>query len=231
MWVEVALAGGAGAGAAWLFASTFTAVRGVHDLLVPGARFRTGGPEAALTFDDGPDPEVTPRILDLLAEAGVRASFFVVGERAERHPDLVRRIAQEGHAVGNHSWSHAWLPFCGARRMRAELLRCQELLGDLLGQAPTMIRPPYGARDVRVYRLIQALGLTPVLWSLDSRDWAGAPPARIEARLDRAQGGDVVLLHDGDPKATSTCAALEAWLSKPGRVPLGPLSQPAGARA
>lgn len=212
MWIELLSATGA-ATASYAFASTVLSFRGLHDWLVPGAVYRCGPGAIALTFDDGPHPERTPRVLDLLAQAKVHATFFLIGERAVAHPELVRRIAAEGHEVGNHSWSHARrLPFCSGRRIEAELSRCQDALAELTGVTPRLFRPPYGARDVRVYRIARALELTPVLWSVDSFDWAGVSAQRVLARARRARGGDVVLLHDGDPKAEGLLPALAEWL-------------------
>jgi peptidoglycan/xylan/chitin deacetylase (PgdA/CDA1 family) len=208
------------AGAASYVASTVLPIRGLHDWLVGGAVFRLASPGVAPTFDDGPDPERTPALLDVLARAGAKATFFLVGKCAAAHPDLVRRIAGEGHAIGNHTFTHAWLPGLSARRIEAELARCQDVLADVTGARPRLVRPPYGQRDFRFYRIARRLGLTPVLWSLDSRDWTGASSETILRRARRAGPGDVVLLHDGDPRARGTLAALTEWLATPPPVPL-----------
>jgi peptidoglycan/xylan/chitin deacetylase (PgdA/CDA1 family) len=99
-------------------------------------------------------------------------------------------------------------------------VRCQEALATITGTPPTLVRPPYGGRDFRFYRIARRLGLTPVLWSLDSRDWIGGDPPAVLARLGRVRAGDVVLLHDGDPGARSTAAALDRWLAAPVPAPL-----------
>ncbi|MDH3228705.1 MAG: polysaccharide deacetylase family protein [Alphaproteobacteria bacterium] len=210
MWLTAFTAAGAAAYAA----STLLPVRGLHDWIVRGTRFRTDAGAIALTFDDGPHPERTPAILDLLAGADAKATFFLVGERAAEHPEIVRRIAREGHEIGNHSWSHPWMPKLSAGRIETELLRCQEVIAGITQQAPRIVRPPYGSRDFRFYRIASRLGLTPALWSLDSLDWTGASAARVLKRSRRAKGGDIVLLHDGNPRAESTIPALRHWLAE-----------------
>lgn len=196
-------------------ASTLMPVRGLHDWIVGGAVFRAPADAIALTFDDGPHPERTPKVLDLLAGAGMTATFFLVGQNAARHPDVVRRIAAAGHEIGNHSWSHPWMPRLSARRIESELVRCQEALAGITGQVPRVVRPPYGSRDFRFYRIARRLELTPVLWSVDTRDWAGTAEDIVLKRARRAKGGDILLFHDGNPRATGAIPALKRWLAEP----------------
>jgi peptidoglycan-N-acetylglucosamine deacetylase len=195
-------------------ASTLLPVRGIHDWFYRQTLFSSGSDGIALTFDDGPHPEQTPALLDLLATADAKATFFVVGERAAQHPDIVRRIAGEGHAIGNHSWSHRWLPGLGSKKIEEELQRCQQVLGDILGQTPGLVRPPYGSRDFRFYRAASRLRMTPVLWSTDTRDWAGAGERHIFDNLRRARQGAIVLMHDGNPRAGASLPALRRWLAQ-----------------
>jgi len=197
---------------ALLWSSSFGEVRGVHDWLVPGAVWRTAQPHRVLTFDDGPDPERTPRLLDVLAAARVPAVFFVLGQQAERHPALVRRMVAEGHGVGNHSWSHPWMLPMSRARIVEELDRCQKVVADITGVPPRLARPPYGQRDYRYNQLARERGLTPVLWSRNLRDYWGTGPERLVRRLERSLPGDVLLMHDGDPKAPHTVEAVERWL-------------------
>ena len=192
--------------------SWFAEIRGIHDWLVPTAVWRNSCPQKILTFDDGPDPEKTPRLLDLLAFAQVKAMFFVTGENAEKHPQLIRRIAQEGHSLGNHSWSHPWLVTKGRNRIEQEIMRCQQLLTEIAGQAPIFARPPYGQKDFRYYRILKEHNLIPVLWSLNIRDYWGSSVDVIVRRLNRSKPGDILLLHDGDPKAKNTIGAVREWL-------------------
>ena len=205
---------GAGAVGSALVASLFAEVRGVHDWIVPGAMWRTRHRHVALTFDDGPDPAKTPRLLDALAEADVRAVFFVIGQRAVKYPDVLRRIHAAGHCVGNHSWSHRWMPGLSSARIADEIDRCQKAVADITGAMPKFARPPYGQRDFRYYRVLAERGITPVLWSRNLRDYhpIGSSPATLVRRLERARAGDIVLCHDGDPLAPHTVSAVETWL-------------------
>lgn len=202
-------------------ASTLLPIRGIHDWLVGGAVFRIAPGSVALTFDDGPDIEQTPAILDVLAEKGIRATFFLIGQRSVQHPEITRRIVNEGHSIGNHTWSHPWLPARSSRCIENELISCQNALADIIGKAPVLMRPPYGSRDFRMYRVARRLGLTPVLWSHDSHDWTGSSSKHILRRLQRANDGDIVLCHDGNPRAAGVVPALRQWLSqKPNGVRL-----------
>lgn len=217
-------------GVAGYAASTLLPIRGIHDWVARGAVFRAPPESIALTFDDGPHPERTPRILDLLAQSAAKATFFLIGAQAEKHPDIARRIADEGHGIGNHSWSHPWLPGLSSRRIEDELTRCQDTLSAVTGKRPSLVRPPYGSRDFRFYRIASTLGLTPALWSRDTLDWAGAGPELIRKRLDGAAAGDILLLHDGSPRATGTADALSQWLGS--STPGGRLAAlPEGTRA
>lgn len=217
----------AGALAGSYAVSTFLAVRGWHDWFARGAVWRTPGSAPLLTFDDGPHPERTPAILDLLRNAKVRSMFFVVGERVARHPDLVRRIADEGHEIGNHSWTHPSMALRSRMAIEDQLDRCQEAVQRSTGKTPRWFRPPFGHRDFRVYRAARARGLTPMLWSVDSFDYLGRATDRIVRRVEQAGAGDIVLLHDGSPRATNTVPAMTQWLTaSAGRALADPSSRP-----
>jgi peptidoglycan/xylan/chitin deacetylase (PgdA/CDA1 family) len=160
--------------------------------------------ELALTFDDGPNPAWTPRLLDILAGHGVRATFFALGSRAAAEPALVRRIVAEGHLLGNHSWSHLNLALTAAGRVRDELLRSKETLEEISGQPVKLFRPPFGARRPMVLRAAREMGMTPVLWNAMTSDWIEPSAEKIAARLElkidrlgrRGYAANVVL-HDG----------------------------------
>ncbi len=219
---------GAGVVVGSYLSGTYLPFRGVHDLLVPGAIFRTSSAAVALTFDDGPHPRWTPQILDVLARANASASFFLIGENAARHPEIVRRIARDGHCIGNHGWSHRSMNRLSSRELAEEIDRCQGTIATIIGKPPRFLRPPFGRRDYRTYQAARDRGLTPALWSLDSHDWLHADAARIARRLRRASAGDVVLLHDGRPNAAATVSAatdLLAQLERRG-VPARALTQP-----
>lgn len=161
-------------------------------------RARGTGRRVALTFDDGPDPQRTPAVLDLLARQGVRATFFVVGARAEAHPELVRRMAAEGHVVGNHSYTHSWrFPLRSLGRTMEELRRTGEVLHRITGLQPRLFRPPFGVTNPTIARAVRRLGLDPVGWSIRSLDTMGRSPERVAARILRhLHPGAVILLHD-----------------------------------
>lgn len=161
-------------------------------------RARRAGRRVALTFDDGPDPQRTPAVLDLLARQGVRATFFVVGARAEAHPELVRRMVAEGHVVGNHSYTHSWrFPLRSLGRTMEELYRTGEVLHRITGRQPRLFRPPFGVTNPTIARAVRRLGLDPVGWSIRSLDTMGQSPERVAARiLRRLHPGAVILLHD-----------------------------------
>lgn len=151
----------------------------------------------ALTFDDGPDPEGTPAVLDALDAAGMQATFFVVGERARQHPALVRDIAARGHEVGNHSMHHRWPAIMSRRGAAQELDEAQALLAGLLGTAPSLYRPPIGLVSPFVFEAAQTAGVALATWSLRTFDGKNPATSALLQRLERVQAGDVVLLHDG----------------------------------
>lgn len=155
--------------------------------------------EVSLTFDDGPDPHVTPRVLDLLEAAGVRASFFCVARNAARHPELTREIVRRGHAVENHSNAHehtfAFLMLGGLRR---DLAAAQATLTALTGRVPRFFRPPMGFRNPLLDPVLHETGLRLVSWTRRGYDTRLADPQRVAARLERdLAAGDILLLHDG----------------------------------
>ncbi|OGK95971.1 MAG: hypothetical protein A3E31_18395 [Candidatus Rokubacteria bacterium RIFCSPHIGHO2_12_FULL_73_22] len=178
---------------------------GAH-LLTPACVWRGGRAQrrVALTFDDGPDPTWTPRVLDLLRARGVRGSFFVVGARAARAPEVVRRMAGEGHEVASHGWSHRSLWLCGPRRTAEEVGRSHELLTALTGCAPRHFRPPWGMVNAALFLALRRHGQRCVFWSVQPEGRRPAP-AEAQARrvLARAHPGAIVDLHDaeGTPRA------------------------------
>jgi peptidoglycan/xylan/chitin deacetylase (PgdA/CDA1 family) len=181
---------------------TLTALLPSKLFLVRGAA-RTRS--VCLTFDDGPHPEHTPRLLDALRAAGVSATFFVIGKNAAQYPDLVRRMADEGHVVANHSYTHTRRDLLGGREVIEEVRRTRDLLRSLLGSASRFFRPPNG--KVRAADLLRLWldGQTVVLWSVDPKDFAcrSAGEVRDWFEAHPLRGGDVVLLHDNVPHAAA----------------------------
>lgn len=156
-------------------------------------------PLVALTFDDGPVPVYTPLLLDTLRALGVRSTFFVIGFRAEQYPYWVRSMVQAGHEVANHGYTHARLVGRDRGEVRRELRRAQRVLHRLAGRPPRYFRPPGGRVDATVVREAAQAGLRTVLWSLAPGDHASPGVDVVARRLQAAQAGDVILLHQGVP--------------------------------
>lgn len=169
---------------------------------LPPRLFMTSGPRdvgsIALTFDDGPDPAHTPAVLDRLKALGVRATFFVIGEKAEEHPELVARIVDEGHELGHHSYAHTPPHETSAATLVAEARRTVGLLQRRTGRKPRLYRPPYGKLTPGKLLGLWALAQTIVLWNQDPKDFAvaAADPIRQWFASAPLAGGDIVLLHD-----------------------------------
>lgn len=179
-------------------------------------RGETGSERVTLTFDDGPDPDWTPHILDILRDEGVQAAFFVTGARAIRYPDLVRRIVAEGHEIGNHTFTHADLAKAGPLRVKLELNATQRAIENITGRSSLLFRPPYDAdrtphrlREVEPLILAQELGYIPTMASIDPLDWQTPPAGQILERIRRDRpSGSVILLHDAGGDRSETVAAL-----------------------
>ena len=204
-------------------------------------RLRTGRQEVALTFDDGPDPEVTPQVLALLAAAGATASFFCIGSRAQRHPDLVRAIIEAGHGVENHTMTHPSAFAClGLAGLRREVGGAQAALTAITGQPPRFFRAPCGFRSPLLDPCLARAGLCAVAWTRRGFDATQRRPDAVLRRLLRGlAAGDVLLLHDGngartadgDPVVLAVLPSLLAALRARGlsAVPLAAFVMPAPA--
>ena len=163
--------------------------------------------ELALTFDDGPNPACTPRLLDILASYQVRATFFLLGSYAEKEPALVGQIAAAGHLIGSHAWSHINLALAKASRIREELARTSQTLEQITGLPVRYFRPPFGARRPYVLRAARELGMVPVLWNAMTSDWnessAELNAERLAAKIDRLErrgSAANIVLHDGNDR-------------------------------
>ncbi len=159
--------------------------------------------EVCLTFDDGPHPEYTPRLLDVLKEHGVRATFFVIGRAASEFPELVRRMVEEGHVVGNHTFNHK-LELLSVEELLREVQQTTETLQGILGRTPTLFRPPKGKIGARHLIPLWRARQTIVLWNADPKDFAcqQAEDVRDWFRRFPVQSGSIVLMHDSYPHAT-----------------------------
>jgi peptidoglycan/xylan/chitin deacetylase (PgdA/CDA1 family) len=164
--------------------------------------------ELALTFDDGPNPAWTPKLLDILAGHHVHATFFLVGKFAQAEPELVRTIVAAGHVIGNHTWSHPNLAWTATGKVREELKSTSDLLQQITGKPVRFFRPPFGGRRPAVLRTARELGLVPVTWNAMTNDWDQPPAGRIAAALgtkvdgnDRGGSATNIVLHDGGHRA------------------------------
>ncbi|GAA2905321.1 hypothetical protein Acy02nite_86280 [Actinoplanes cyaneus] len=169
-------------------------------------------PRVALTFDDGPQPPYTGRVLDVLERYRVPATFFCVGQHAGAFPDELVRMREQGHQLGNHTFSHPFLQELSRAQLAAQVLRAGEAVARAAGTGlPTVFRPPYGSRTPEVLGWLGELEPTTVLWDAEAADWA-MPGADVIARriLDQARPGSVILLHDGGGDRQQTVAALPA---------------------
>jgi len=160
--------------------------------------------QVAITIDDGPDPEVTPRVLDLLDAHGQRATFFCIAERVLAQPALAREIVARGHSVQNHTARHRHnFSFLGPRGFASEIARAQDILADTTGQRPTCFRAPAGLRNPFLEPVLHRLGLSLVSWTRRGFDTREGDPAKVLARLGRRlQARDILLLHDGNAART-----------------------------
>ena len=174
----------------------------------------------ALTFDDGPNPGVTPRLLDLLDRYDARATFFVIGRWTRACPDVVHEIAARGHVLGNHTDTHPNLVWRSRQGTCDELNRCQESIEAAAGVRPTLVRPPFGFRGPQLAAAAKASGLRHVvMWTIMGHDWNGRSAARLDQQLARVSERDIVVLHDGSHQALgadreATLKALGEWLPR-----------------
>jgi len=155
-------------------------------------------PYVAMTFDDGPSPLTTPRLLDILKQRNIKATFFMIGQNAERNPEIVKRILAEGHEIGNHSWTHPQLSKLSDERVTEEITKTQDAIKNACGYTPILLRPPYGAITSRQKEWIEKqFGLSVIMWSVDPFDWKRPGASVIEQRiLAGARPGAIILSHD-----------------------------------
>lgn len=157
----------------------------------------TGKKLIALTYDDGPDPRVTPKLMELLKRKKVPATFYVLGKRVEEYPEITRQLHENGFELVNHTYEHKLLTKLPEEKIRWELTRTNELISEITGQPVTHMRPPYGGRNARVDQVIRDLGMKTILWDIDTEDWRKRSAAQMIANIERrATDGSIVLFHD-----------------------------------
>jgi peptidoglycan/xylan/chitin deacetylase (PgdA/CDA1 family) len=166
-----------------------------------------------LTFDDGPSPQYTPKVLAILRQYGVKATFFEVGQNVARYPAMTRRVHAAGHSVQNHTWSHTDLRRMSWTKFRSEVLTTDRAIRAQTGITPHCLRPPYGGANALTYRRAASLGKKVRLWTVDPADWSRPGTSTIVRRvLSKVRNGSVILLHDGGGNRSQTVAALPTIL-------------------
>ncbi|WP_405080078.1 polysaccharide deacetylase family protein [Paenibacillus chitinolyticus] len=175
-------------------------------------RVPNGENKIYLTFDDGPDPVYTPQILDLLKKYGITCTFFLIGERVRQHPHIVKRILDEGHAIGNHTYTHPFMILLNEKELNEELSLTDEAIRDAVGFAPVLFRPPYGLLNQGTIDSLRARGYEIMMWSeeLEMFDWS-FPGVDNMVRLieEKTESGSMILLHDGGGNREETVRTLE----------------------
>jgi peptidoglycan/xylan/chitin deacetylase (PgdA/CDA1 family) len=176
------------------------------------------GPYIALTFDDGPSAALTPKLLDLLAAHHMKATFFVVGQNAADHPDILKRAFREGHEIANHSWSHPNLGKMSDEAVRREVQKTDDAIVAAIGKRPTLLRPPYGSITARQKRWIHDdFGYRIIIWDVDPLDWKRPGPSVVTSRiLKETHPGSIVLAHDIHPPTLEAMPATFDQLDRKG---------------
>jgi peptidoglycan-N-acetylglucosamine deacetylase len=224
------------AAAAAAGAAAYAAIHPRSELFGTGIQSTTSPKKLAITFDDGPNPFITPKLLDLLENHNASATFFVIGKFVREAPDLLRDIVVRGHSIGNHTETHPNLFFASPSRVREELESCNGAIAELIGATPRWFRPPFGLRNPWVIPTANRLGMQAVMWTLIPGDWQSRPAEWLIPRMEpiarRASvstnskahsgpnaTGDILCLHDGyharqNGDRRLTLAALEYWLPR-----------------
>lgn len=167
--------------------------------------------EVALTFDDAPDDEFTPRVLDVLKKERVKATFFVVGNRVETHPEIMKRIVREGHEIGNHSYNHANLPKLRDKEFRDQVIRTDKIIQKYTGDIPKIIRPPYGNINEEQIKWLASQGKKVINWNVDSLDWKGLSAEQVSTNvLSHVEPGAIILQHSGGGEGEDLTGTVEA---------------------
>lgn len=168
----------------------------------------------AITFDDGPHPFYTPQLLDGLHKRGIRATFFLTGEAAEQNPEIVQRMHEEGHLIGNHTYSHLQLSAQNTEQYKQELVRTNEILRNLTGEEIPYVRPPYGSWNKQFEK---ELNMIPVLWTIDPLDWCSGDAECVRQRVcEKAEENAIILLHDQYKSSVTAAFGIIDTLSKEG---------------
>ncbi len=173
------------------------------------------GKRIALSFDDGPHPSFTPKILSLLENYGIKATFFMIGCNVAHYPEIAKRVASEGHEIGNHTYSHPHMKQLSLRDLLGEVRKTEEILHENGIEKPRLFRPPEGFRSKEQVEALENEGYQTIIWSLDTRDWEGKAAGEIiSVVLNDVQGGDILLFHDYTSRKNTTITALEQLIPR-----------------
>lgn len=165
--------------------------------------------KVALTFDDGPHPRYTEKILDILSEYGVKATFFIIGKNAENYPEAMKKIAETDCEIGNHTYSHARLDRLNRKDAENEIKKCEDIIYSVTGKRPSVLRPPHGFVSENFSDIASSMQYNVVLWSIDTLDWSLTPSDTIYTNVMKdLKGGDIILMHDYVSGGNTTCDAL-----------------------
>lgn len=171
-----------------------SAKRNQEQKVLKGSEDELGEKKIAITFDDGPHPVYTEKLLDGLKKRGIKATFFVLGERAKKNPEIIKRMLKEGHIIGNHTYSHMQLRSSNREKFREELLLTNQVISEITGEEVQYVRPPYGTWDKK---LEAELSMFPVFWSVDPNDWCSTNAKRVtKSIVSKAKENSIILLHD-----------------------------------
>jgi peptidoglycan/xylan/chitin deacetylase (PgdA/CDA1 family) len=167
--------------------------------------------QIALTFDDAPDPRFTGKVLDVLAKYHVKATFFVIGERAKRYPEMVARMDREGHIVGNHSYNHPQFSKISFDRFQDQILKTEHIIKNIIGYSPRLVRPPYGDITESQLKWAKKHGYKVINWNVDSLDWKGLDKEKVKKNILSTVGpGSIILQHAGGGVGSNLNGSIEA---------------------
>jgi len=181
--------------------------------------------QVAITFDDGPIPDMTAQYLAVLDKLNARATFFMIGQNMEQYPELVHKVVQYGNEIGSHSWQHSRLDQLTPDAIAADFLLAENLMQTDLGQKASLFRPPYGRRNAEVLAVAKQLGYQVIIWDIDPRDWENPPPEKIIANiLEHVKPGSIILMHEGRPNTLKALPIVIQKLRERGLEPV-PVSE------
>ncbi len=171
--------------------------------------------EIALTFDDGPSPLWTPQVLEILKKHNIKGTFFLLGKNVKKYPDLVKRIYEEGHNIGSHTYSHLNIYYCKKPRAIFEIEETHRLIKEITNYEPYLFRPPYGAYQKKFYHYLRQYNYKIILWTISAEDWNGDSAKKIQTRvLSNLRNGAIILFHDSGGNRSPTIKALNTIIEK-----------------